>query len=235
MGQRHQLFVIAKIANQYRGLAVFHHQWLYGARALKQCLALLTIFSAPANRLAILQELAAARRHGESFWTKSGTYDGCEVPFPFISTCLLLGASFNIEDGYNADVTLEPFNMAFNGGCNNDGITVIDITDLSHVRYCFVLWARCEAPYFDRVEGSQNVLEMRPLSGPTYLGAYYNAKQCKRSTEFRSLIRQYDHWDLIEVDALANAWPKGKWLGADSELGRSAGMSPASTCCILEN
>ena len=69
MGQRHQLFVIAKIANRYRGLAVFHHQWLYGARALKQCLALLTIFSSPANRLAILQELAAAipederRRH----------------------------------------------------------------------------------------------------------------------------------------------------------------------------
>src|SRR5271156_1559806 len=61
MGQRHQLFVIAKIANRYRGLAVFHHQWLYGARALKQCLALLAIFSAPANRLAILQELAAAR------------------------------------------------------------------------------------------------------------------------------------------------------------------------------
>jgi hypothetical protein len=236
MGQRHQLFVIAKIANRYRGLAVFHHQWLYGARALKQCLALLTIFSSPANRLAILQELAAARRHAESFWTKPSTYDDCEVPFPFISTCLLLGASFDVKDGYNANVTPEPFNMAFNGGDNNDGITIIDITDLSHVRYCFVLWTRCEAPYYDNeVEGPQNVLEMRPLSGPTYLGAYYNAKQRKRSAAFQSLMQQYDHWDLIEVDALANAWPNGKWLGADSEPGRSAGMSPASTCCILES
>ena len=126
MGQRHQLFVIAKIANRYRGLAVFHHQWLYGARALKQCLALLTIFSAPANRLAILQELAAARRHSESFWTKPCNYDDSKVPFPFITTCLLLGASFNVKEGYNADLILEPFNMAFNGSDNNDGITIID-------------------------------------------------------------------------------------------------------------
>jgi hypothetical protein len=235
MGQRHQLFVIAKIANRYRGLAVFHHQWLYGARALKQCLALLTIFSAPANRLAILQELAAARRHGESFWTKPRHYYDGEVPFPFISTCLLLGASFDVKDGYYADLTLKPFNMAFNGGDNNDGITIIDITNLSHVRYCFVVWAGCEAPYFDKVEGPQNVHQMRPLSGPTYLSGYYNAKQRERRAELRSLMQQYDHWDLIEVDALASAWPKGKWLGAESELGRGAGMSPASTCCILES
>lgn len=116
MGQRHQLFMIAKIANWYRGLAVFHHQWLYGARALKQCLALLTIFSAPANRLAILQELAAARRHSESFWSKPRNYYDSEVSFPSITTCLLLGASFDVKEGYNANLILEPFNMAFDGG-----------------------------------------------------------------------------------------------------------------------
>jgi hypothetical protein len=36
MGQRHQLFVIAKIGNRYRGLAAIHHPWLYGATALKR-------------------------------------------------------------------------------------------------------------------------------------------------------------------------------------------------------
>lgn len=51
--------------------------------------------------------------------------------------------------------------------------------------------------------------------------------------ELQPLMQQYDHWDLIEGDALANTWPKGKWLGASSELGGDAGMSPASTCCIL--
>jgi hypothetical protein len=115
MGQHHQLFVITKIANRYRGLAIFHHQWLYGAKALKQCLALLTISSAPANRLAILQELAAARRHSESFWSKPRNYYDSEVPFPFITTCLLLGASFDVIEGWNANLILEPFNMAFDG------------------------------------------------------------------------------------------------------------------------
>lgn len=36
MLQRHELFVIAKIGNRYRGLAAIHHQWLYGAAALQR-------------------------------------------------------------------------------------------------------------------------------------------------------------------------------------------------------
>jgi hypothetical protein len=74
MGQRHQLFVIAKIANRYRGLAVFHHQWLYGDIALERCLRILTIFSAPANRLPIQQELTAARRLDEELSAGSYAY-----------------------------------------------------------------------------------------------------------------------------------------------------------------
>jgi hypothetical protein len=35
MGQRHQLFAIAKIGGRYRSLAALHHQWLYGFTALK--------------------------------------------------------------------------------------------------------------------------------------------------------------------------------------------------------
>ena len=109
-----------------------------------KCLALFTIFSAPANRLAILQELAAARRHSESFWTKPRNYYDSEVPFPFITTCLLLGASFDVKEGYKADLILEPFNMAFDGGDNNDGITIIDVADFA----CTILlrtlgWVRC--------------------------------------------------------------------------------------------
>lgn len=76
---------------------------------------------------------------------------------------------------------------------------------------------------------------MRPLSGPTYFGAYYNAKQREIHAELQPLLQQYNHWDLIEVDALANTWQKGKWLGAGSELGEDAKMSPASTCCILRS
>ena len=71
--------------------------------------------SAPANRVPIQQELMAARRHDERFWTKLRSYKDSGVPFPFITSCLLLGASFDVK-GYNASAILEPFNMAFNGG-----------------------------------------------------------------------------------------------------------------------
>ena len=227
MGQRHQLFVIAKIGNRYRGLAVFHHQWLYGALALRQCLEILAIFSAPVNRLPIRQELTAAKRYDETFWTKPCRYDDNDVPFPFITTCLLLGASFDMKDGYNRTLTMEPFNMAFDQGDNMDGITVIDITDLSHVRYCFVLLADFylfqrdpdEEPEDEEPEDEEpvNDLQMTPLSGPIYLGVYKNMEAHRKRSELESLMQKYDHWDLIEVDALANTWPQGKWLGAHAE------------------
>jgi len=43
MGQHHQIFIIAKIGARYRGLAALHHQWLYGASALKSESLLLSI------------------------------------------------------------------------------------------------------------------------------------------------------------------------------------------------
>jgi hypothetical protein len=176
MGQRHQLFVIAKIGNRYRGLAVFHHQWLLGEIALQRCLRILSIFSAPANRLPIQQELTAARRLDEEFWTKPRSWEDLEVPFPFITTCLFLGASFDVKAVYNHDVMLEPFDMAFDDGENNDGITVIDITNLSHVRYCFVfwddLWIEEEEEERDTAWGCSPL--MTQFTGPMYLSHYFN-------------------------------------------------------------
>jgi hypothetical protein len=236
MGQRHQLFVIAKIANRYRGLAAFHHQWLYGALALERCLRIITIFSAPANRLPIQQELTAARRFDEEFWTKQRSWEDFEVPFPFITTCLLLGASFDVKAVYNDRLTLEPFNMPFNGGDNNDGITVIDITDLTHVRYCFVFWRdwRSEWEAEEEEEGEEEDTEwgsgprMIPLSGPMYLSAYHNAKERSKDpelhTELQTLERKFDELDLIDIASLANTWPEGEWLPAEIETMADAGM-----------
>ena len=232
MGQRHQLFVIAKIANRYRGLAVFHHQWLLADIALERCLTILTIFSAPANRLPIQQELTAARRLDEEFWTKPRSWEDFEVPFPFITTCLLLGASFDVKTVYNHRVTLEPFNMAFNGGDNNDGITVIDITDLTHVRYCFVSWKNWRTGKEEGEEEEDDTWEgcpqMIPLSGPMYLSAYFNAKERredpKLQTELQTLEQQFDKWDLIDIASLANTWPQGKWVTAETETMADAGM-----------
>jgi hypothetical protein len=236
MAQRHQLFVIAKIANRYRGLAVFHHQWFYGATALDRCLRILTIFSAPENRLPIQQELTAAKRLDEEFWTKPRSWENFEVPFPFITTCLLVGVSFYAGAVYNTRVIMEPFNMAFNGGDNNDGITVIDITNPTHVRYCFVFWRGWgleEGLEEEEEEEEEEVeedtawasgLQMIPLSGPMYLSAYHNAKERSKYPELQTLEQQFDKWDLIDIASLADTWPQGEWLTAETEPRTGAGM-----------
>lgn len=59
-------------------------------------------------------------------------------PFPFILTCLTVGASFRSEEGYFHAAQAAEFDMDFDEGDNNNGITVLDITDLDHVKYCFV-------------------------------------------------------------------------------------------------
>lgn len=60
MGQRHQLFVIAKIGPRYRVLAAIHHQWLYGEDAVSACLRTLQVLRA--NTPLVRQDLESARR-----------------------------------------------------------------------------------------------------------------------------------------------------------------------------
>ena len=126
MGQRHQLFVIAKINGRYRTLCAIHHQWLYGQTALKRCLGTLKIFQDPATKVPLQQELIAAQRHDEAFWTatqKEYYKKNSHIPFPFIATCLITGASFQPEEGYYHGVLVEPFYMAYNEGDNNNGMS----------------------------------------------------------------------------------------------------------------
>ena len=126
MGQRHQLFVIARIKGQYRQLCAIHHQWLYGHTALRRCLTLLRIFQHPVNRLPLQQELIHAVNQDDDFWNpgenddRFGNAKNSNVPFPFVMTCLVTGASFDV-DGYFHAVTVEPFYMKFDEGDNNNG------------------------------------------------------------------------------------------------------------------
>lgn len=92
MGQRHQLFIIAKIDGRYRGLATVHHQNPYGAKAVEACHRLLKILEAPENRLAILHEVRWANTLSADYWK---TEDEEYIPFPFIHTCLSTAASYN--------------------------------------------------------------------------------------------------------------------------------------------
>lgn len=121
MGQRHQLFVIARIKGRYRQLCAIHHQWLYGHTALRRCRDTLSIFANATIRLPIQQELIAASKKDDDFWLdRDDDEKNAHVPFPFIMTCLVMGSSFNV-DGYYHGVSVEPFYMAYDRGNNNNG------------------------------------------------------------------------------------------------------------------
>ena len=152
MGQRHQIFVLARVGKHYRTLAVIHHQDLLDCLALSTCLRLITIFSDKANRLPLEMELRLA----QEFYSDPNNlkldnslswaiFGDTPARFPFIGTCLVLGAS---TAGLDPDfprastVHFQPEDIGFDKGDNNTGITVLDITDLDNVRYCFAAWRR---------------------------------------------------------------------------------------------
>jgi hypothetical protein len=193
------------------------------------CLRILSIFFANVNHPPIQQELAIATTFDDKVWDRFPRYE-IHVPFPFITTCLVLGASLDIKEGYNATVSLEPFDMCFDDWHYDDGITVIDITDLGHVRYCFVLWNGCDHFRDGEDEDSQsvNVPHMKPLSGPLYLEAYH------RGSNREKPVPDFEGWDLIPTNALRSAWAKGHRQDSLSHEGHLFGECknhrvPAST------
>ncbi|CAG9976206.1 unnamed protein product [Clonostachys byssicola] len=217
MGQHHQLFVIAKAGRHYRSLAAVHHQWLYGMTALRQCLQLLEIFGHSENRLALQQEL----RFAEAYYRNKGAPSqqppelqwadrGGICPFPFITTCLMMGTSFNQELAQASAVHEEPFGMGFDQGDNNDGITVIDITDLENVKYCFVNFTD---DY--QQEGETHSPLYQPLTGWQYVKTYYPEDDPMTQTHIH-LPKTLDTKPLINIATLAETWPWGKWEVRDA-------------------
>ncbi|KAF7940391.1 uncharacterized protein EAE98_000518 [Botrytis deweyae] len=213
MGQRHQLFVIAKVNGRYRGLAAIHHQWLYGITALEACLNILKILQSPANRIALSHELRHAARFKEEDWSRKigfAKVPVADIPFPFILTCLVVGAGLRAKDSYHARVHNLPFNLSFDGSDNNDGITVFDITELTQLRYCFV---NLDSSDSDEEEGGAPPMPpaMTPLTGPQYLWGYYRKDDQSKQEKFKDLGRSFQALPLIDGRALHSAWPDSSW------------------------
>ncbi|KAL8741922.1 MAG: hypothetical protein Q9184_008327, partial [Pyrenodesmia sp. 2 TL-2023] len=168
------------------------------------------IFQDTSNRSPIQQELLAASSKDDDFWLPgepTASYNdekNNHVPFPFIMTCLIVGASFSL-DGYYHGVSVESFYMAFDEGDNNNGITIFDITDLTDVRYCFV--------DFYGMESKREVALMTPLSARIYLEAYYELDAANDEAGFLPLLESFQGRNLVNVKALKETWPTGDWHG----------------------
>ncbi|KAL8708997.1 MAG: hypothetical protein Q9220_006206 [cf. Caloplaca sp. 1 TL-2023] len=207
-GWRNALFLFAAAASPTKVVGL--------NRVLERCRDLLKIFQDPTNRVPLRQEIIAAHNEEKALWpaNKATTDETAyhhriiHIPFPFIATCLTLGAGLG-PDGYDQGVSIEPFHMEFDQGDNDDGITVFDITDLQHVRYCFV-----------HFEHKRQVQQMAPLSPRVYLGAYSNLDglyiadlyTANRRAELKAkVMASLQQFSLIETATLQDTWPRGGW------------------------
>ena len=224
MGQRHQLFIIAKIGSRYRSLAAVHHQSLQDVQTVETCLRILVTLGNPANRRGIRHELANAATKPDAFWEDAeaswkSQFDSLFVPFPFIMTCLVIAASFVVEPPYNYPrISPEPLGMPFDGGDNNDGITVIDVTQPENLRYCFVfvdgseLGRRRNTPLSERLyrreyERQQREDYLEVLN--SFRGRFEDEDDNDNMAPYPS--GQLAVFEVLGIDCLKSAWPEGGW------------------------
>ena len=133
MVTRQQNFIIAKVKNSYRTLASIHKQYLDGTDVLQRCIRILSILSAARNRVPILQELRAASIRKSCSWTQSSEFQA----FPFIATCLIIRTSYDPNAAYSERVRPMRFADTLEQVDNDEGITVIDISNPERLKHCF--------------------------------------------------------------------------------------------------
>ncbi|KAK4152688.1 hypothetical protein C8A00DRAFT_34604 [Chaetomidium leptoderma] len=253
MVERHKLFVIARVGKHYRCLAVVSHQYpsLQYRLALGACLRLIAIFSDQANRRPLEMELrlAADFYRDEEEPPEEMLIDTFErilnrarpVRFPFITTCLVVGAS---TAGLDSDldrwrvslsaVFSEPADTGFDKGDNSSGITILDITDLDNVRYCFAAWQRIRG----RPWGSNSDTEFSeesgretppPLNTPWSASSEYGRNYVTGNSR-SEVTDKFAGTPLIRASALADVWPWGKWVTDQrTETHKTEESSPTPT------
>ncbi|KAK7440622.1 hypothetical protein VKT23_016970 [Stygiomarasmius scandens] len=150
MGQRHQIFLIARLVPKgsatgqayYRCIGVRHHQWCWEYYVPTALQRFLTLIKNPNNAEIIRDEI----RRAQGVYPRQG--DDTPVPLmPCPYTLMLLSMAWDMdlhspEIAYSSGLgferyTLNPEMGSFDGH-NNDGITIIDVTDPSDPGYCHV-------------------------------------------------------------------------------------------------
>lgn len=153
------VFIVAKVGDRYRSFCSIQQYFIHVTLA-ERCLRLIKIFEEPENRIPIEQELLLAHDKPEEFWTADPQCPACcPFPFPYLATCLILGASFEATDGFLDRTKLFSTSQEFDKLQSSDAVTIIDISEPHNVRYCFVRYNPYGLP----------VPTMTPLSATAFL------------------------------------------------------------------
>ncbi|KAL2259685.1 hypothetical protein VTK26DRAFT_6540 [Humicola hyalothermophila] len=249
------LWVIARAGKYCRCLAVGHGAFP-GRFALETCRNLVNILSDKSNRVPLAAELRLAvdwYTNHESPETvryvpqvpRCGSWMHLRpqipipglVRFPFISTCLVSAAS--TCGGSSAELMI-PDLRRFLPDAHGVVHIFVDITDLDHVRYCFMA-----SQYHDE---ATLPMANHPWSASHYLNTFLqtlrpddlsepdNYHECS-TQEVRDMADELDRFPLVSFTALTDVWP---WLEigpdhssvaaekADCIQGQAISLGPAS-------
>ncbi|KAG6823044.1 hypothetical protein H0H92_011600, partial [Tricholoma furcatifolium] len=200
MGQRHQAFLIAKIVPRgettakYRCVVANHHEWCFGMMPLRATRRFLTLLKKPEHAQIIREELRALDgKYGR--WRQEPPVPAIAAPFSWFLLTTSFNVNFNPSDNdpipSNAHLNLNA-NMGSAEGGDNNGITVIDITEPTNPAYCFVNGAR-------------------PLSVTEYARGYYPESEAEEDFELEELvlhaIAALKDERMATLQMLSEAWP----------------------------
>ncbi|RYP31711.1 hypothetical protein DL767_005624 [Monosporascus sp. MG133] len=198
------LSVIAKIDGKYRILGFAEQDWL----PIFTCSRLLQIFSSKANYKALKQELDLAAEYFKN--NHINEFGFRNNPFPFIVTCLFVGASCAPQFGFcwPAIYADGHWDAEARIVLTSDAV-VIDITDLAKPRYCIV-------------ENDRYPIIVNR-------GDHFDVMSCRARSALRSLVREPhygldwfedaenlakdldDDSQLIDMATLVNLYPNAGW------------------------
>ncbi|KAF7186706.1 hypothetical protein HII31_11938 [Pseudocercospora fuligena] len=224
MGQRHQLFIIAKIGSRYRVLGAVHNQWLYAQFAVRRCRHILELLQT--NAAAVRQELQHAAEFDWSAFDKDENKHKLSA-FPILASILSVGAAGK-ERGYSVRIHPLPLSIAPSQCDNNDGFTVFDLSKPDRPRYCFFLQRESEPLHpelpddEDVVSGESSeeagrdenvaVTKLKPkpdtaLNAAEYLAAYRMSMSDLLDGSSGESLDLWDSKPVIPTAALRSAWP----------------------------
>ncbi|EJF63079.1 hypothetical protein DICSQDRAFT_103597 [Dichomitus squalens LYAD-421 SS1] len=195
MGQRHQAFLIARVRphgsppnypGQRRCIAAVYHQWCFDQAPLEAARRFVNLINNSENLSVVRAELRAL----EGQYGPHGEEEPCIPNYPCPYTASLLGSAWTTDLAagrrmYASGLTLEHNIMPAWVGCwgdadNDDGITILDITEPDRPAYCFLR-------------------DERVLDARGYLGFSLDGDEA---------VKGLESVPLIAADVLAEAWPQ---------------------------
>ncbi|TFK70018.1 hypothetical protein BDN72DRAFT_959143 [Pluteus cervinus] len=201
MGQRHQAYIIARVipygSNKpnYRCIGAIHHQWCYGSLPLKAALRFMALIKPKENAEVIEQEVKALNGKYGSHLRQPPAMPS--VPCPFTSFLMTSAWSIDLapaqgKDAYLSHSSDEDASMQMLEGDNNDGVTVIDISNLNAPSYCFIL------------HGGDS-----PITAEQYIRDYYpmGSRLGVEEELVASALPPFVGIPVIPIQHLAEAWP----------------------------